>query len=259
MRKEFDRFRTCGRPEFGFIRLRCEACQTEHALSFACKSRVVCSSCAARRMHDRAAHLMAHVFPDAPVRQWVLSPPSELVPLLAVRPKVLSAFVQSFVDGVSAEMKARAGGGGGLHTGAVAFIQRFTKTLGLFPHVHVVFVDGVWVEAGGGRAEFREAAPPDDEMVFEVGRRVFTRLERFLKREGYLDPTEGDASEALDRWWMRATQEPPVLPARPRLVPAPGSELPGGFSIHAGVRIEGGPRAQRCSCRSSRMTSSSSS
>jgi hypothetical protein len=26
---------------------------------------------AARRMHDRAAHLMAHVFPDAPVRQWV--------------------------------------------------------------------------------------------------------------------------------------------------------------------------------------------
>ena len=170
--------------------IRCEACQTEHALSFACENRVVCSSCAARRMHDRAAHLMAHVFPDAQVRQWVLSPPSELVPLLAVRPIVLSAFVRSFVDGVSAEVKARAGGGGGLHTGAVAFIQRFTKTLGLFPHVHVVFVDGVWVEADDGRAEFREAAPPDDEMVFEVGRRVFTRLERFLKREGYLDPTE---------------------------------------------------------------------
>jgi hypothetical protein len=105
-------------------------------------------------------------------------------------------------------MKARAGGGESLHTGAVAFIQRFTKTLGIFPHVHVVFVDGVWFEAGDGRAEFRESARPDDEMVFEVGRRVFTRLERFLKREGYLDPTEGDAPEALDRWWMRATQEP---------------------------------------------------
>jgi hypothetical protein len=46
-------------------------------------------------------------------------------------------------------------------------------------------------------------------MVFEVGRRVLTRLERFLKREGYLDPTEGDTPEALDRWWMRATQAPP--------------------------------------------------
>ena len=49
---------------------------------------------------------MAHVDPDAPIRQWVLSPPSELVPLLAVRPKVLTAFVRSFVDAVSAEMKA---------------------------------------------------------------------------------------------------------------------------------------------------------
>jgi hypothetical protein len=198
-------------------------------------------------MHDRAAHLMAHVFPDAPVRQWVLSPPSELVPLLAVRPKVLTAFVRSFVDAVSAEMKSRSGLGTSerLHTGAVAFIQRFTKTLGLFPHVHVVFVDGVYVEVGDGCLEFREASAPDEEMVFEVGRRVFTRLERFLKREGYLDPTEGDAPEALDRWWMRATQEPPVLPTRPRLVPTSGSELPGGFSIHAGVRIEGDDREGR--------------
>ena len=100
----------------------------------ATKSRVVGSSCAARRMHDRAAHLMAHVFPDAPVRQWVLSPPSELVPLLAVRPKVLTAFLQSFVDAVSAEMNARSYSscGESLHTGAVAFIQRFTKTLGLY-------------------------------------------------------------------------------------------------------------------------------
>jgi len=74
---------------------------------------------------------------------------------------------------------------------------------------------------------------------------VFTRLERFLKREGYLDPTEGDAPEALDRWWMRATREPPVLPARPRLVSTSDSELPGGFSIHAGVRIEGDDREGR--------------
>jgi len=154
-------------------------------------------------MHDRAAHLMAHVFPDAPVRQWVLSPPSELVPLLAVRKEVLTAFMRSFVDAVSAEMKSRA------------------------------------ASAGGRSLEFREASAPDEEMVFEVGRRVFARLERFLKREGYLDPTEGHAPEALDRWWMRATREPPVLPTRPRLVSTSDSELPGGFSIHAGVRIEG--------------------
>ena len=36
-----------------------------------------------------------------------------------------------------------------------------------------------------------------------------------------------------------------MLPARPWLVRAPGSELPGGFSIHAGVRIEGDDREGR--------------
>jgi len=36
-----------------------------------------------------------------------------------------------------------------------------------------------------------------------------------------------------------------VLPTRPRLVPTSGSELPGGFSIHAGVRIEGDDREGR--------------
>jgi len=51
----------------------------------------------------------------------------------------------------------------------------------------------------------RKAGAPDDELTFEVGRCVFTRLERSLKREGYLDPTDGDAPEALDRWWTRAT------------------------------------------------------
>jgi len=86
-------------------------------------------------------------------------------------------------EGPCRRWRRPAHGRGGVHPAV-------TKTLGLFPHVHVVFVDGVWVEADDGRAEFREAAPPDDEMVFEVGRRVFTRLERFLKREGYLDPTE---------------------------------------------------------------------
>jgi hypothetical protein len=60
-----------------------------------------------------------------------------------------------------------------------------------------------------------------------------------------LRPTPGDAPEALDRWWMRATQEPLVLPARPRLVSTSDSELPGGFSIHAGVRIEGDDREGR--------------
>ena len=246
VRKEFDRFRTCGRPEFRFIRLRCDTCQAEYALPYACKSRVACSSCAARRMHDRVTHLMARVFPDAPVRQWVISPPWELVPLLAVRSEVLTVFVRAFVDAVSAQMKARLQGEGRvMHTGSVAFIQRFTKTLGVFPHAHVVFVDGVFVETEDGPLRFREALPPDDETLQNVGARVFGRMERYLARKGYLEPMDESEPTPLERWCVRATQEPPILPTQPRLVDPLAPQIPGGFSIHAGVRIEGHDREGR--------------
>ncbi|MGH8673795.1 MAG: transposase zinc-binding domain-containing protein, partial [Burkholderiales bacterium] len=48
--KEIQRFLDCGRPELGFIRLKCERCGVEHALPFSCKQRTLCSSCGARRM-----------------------------------------------------------------------------------------------------------------------------------------------------------------------------------------------------------------
>ena len=38
----------------------------------------VCPSCNARRMEQTAAHLVDHVFPHLPVRQWVLSVPKRL-------------------------------------------------------------------------------------------------------------------------------------------------------------------------------------
>jgi transposase-like zinc-binding protein len=42
---------------------------------FSCKGRALCPRCGGRRMAERAAHLLDHVFPDVPVRQWVLSLP----------------------------------------------------------------------------------------------------------------------------------------------------------------------------------------
>ncbi len=37
------------------------------------KGRGVCPSCGARRMAATAMHLVEHVLPRAPIRQWVLS------------------------------------------------------------------------------------------------------------------------------------------------------------------------------------------
>ena len=81
--RAFEGFLACGVPEAGFVRLRCPDCHVERALAFSCKHRGLCPSCGARRMLDVSAHLTERVFPEVPIRQYVLSPPSELVGLLA--------------------------------------------------------------------------------------------------------------------------------------------------------------------------------
>ena len=78
MAQAFDGYLQCGRLEYGFLRLRCDTCHTEHLLAFSCKRRGFCPSCGARRMADGAAWLVDQVLPERPIRQWVLSLPFPL-------------------------------------------------------------------------------------------------------------------------------------------------------------------------------------
>ncbi len=78
-------------------------------------------------MHDTVEHMVKRVLPDVPIRQYVLSPPSLLVGLLAARADAWSALSRIFVEAVSAgigerSLRAR----GELHTGSLLFAQRFT-------------------------------------------------------------------------------------------------------------------------------------
>lgn len=66
-------------------------------VAFSCKLRGVCPSCNVRRMCSTAAHLTDRVFPDVPIRQWVLSVPFELRLLLAKNAAALSAVGRIFV------------------------------------------------------------------------------------------------------------------------------------------------------------------
>jgi hypothetical protein len=75
---EFREFLRCGTLAGGFARFRCTACGVDRLVAFSCKGRGFCPSCGGRRMAERAAHLVDHVFPDVPVRQWVLSLPYRL-------------------------------------------------------------------------------------------------------------------------------------------------------------------------------------
>jgi hypothetical protein len=52
-----------------------DACGLDRVLPYSCKRRGFCPSCGGRPMADTAAHLVDLVFPEVPVRQWVLSVP----------------------------------------------------------------------------------------------------------------------------------------------------------------------------------------
>jgi hypothetical protein len=68
--REFRQSLECGVLAEGFARARCAECGHDVLVAFSCKGRGLCPSCNARRMAETAAHLVEHVFPPLPVRQW---------------------------------------------------------------------------------------------------------------------------------------------------------------------------------------------
>jgi acyl-coenzyme A thioesterase PaaI-like protein len=86
IKDECDAFLECGILTHGFLRLRCGECGHDKLLAYNCKRRGICPSCGARRMSQTAAHLVDHVVPGVPVKQWVLSLPIPLRVLLAAQP-----------------------------------------------------------------------------------------------------------------------------------------------------------------------------
>jgi len=68
---DFRQYLNCGILANGFARARCAHCGHDFLLAFSCKGRGVYPSCNTRRMDETAAHLVDHVFPQVPVRQWV--------------------------------------------------------------------------------------------------------------------------------------------------------------------------------------------
>ena len=52
VRRELEGFMDCGILARGFLRVYCPACRQSSLVAYSCKSRVVCPSCAGRRMAE---------------------------------------------------------------------------------------------------------------------------------------------------------------------------------------------------------------
>jgi ribosomal protein S27E len=201
---EFQDYLRCGRLEYGFLRVKCNGCRHEHLVAFSCKRRGFCPSCGARRMIETSAHLVDHVLPHQPCRQWVLSFPWPLRLLFASQPEMLSRVLKVVIRAIETVLIHRAGltRSSRARTGVITLIQRFGSALNLNIHLHMIVLDGVYVETAGRLRFHRVGAPPRETLERLLGR-IIRRTLRLLVRDGAL-------IEEPDQPWLNL-QDPDTL------------------------------------------------
>ncbi|MCP4657465.1 MAG: transposase, partial [bacterium] len=175
---EFHKYLACGQLSRGFARIRCPDCGFERLVAFSCKGRL-CPSCQARRAADTAAHLVDRLLPEAAYRQYVLTFPREVHFLLSVDPPFMTRMLGAYLQVVFAWQRRRGEclGIEGGQTGAVTFVQRFSSSLSLFPHLHSIVPDGLFVPGADGEAvRFVPLMPPTDDDVAQLTSEVVERL-----------------------------------------------------------------------------------
>ena len=195
VREEFEAYLKCGRLEYGFLRVKCDACRHEKRVAFSGKRRGFCPSCGARRMAETAAHLVEHVLPEQPIRQWVLSFPYPLRFLLATRPAVLTQVLGIVYRAVSTCLVRRAALGR-----RRAHRRRHPRPALRIgsepdPHLHMLFLDGAYTFDDEAPRLHRVAAPTQAELQ-RLLHAIATRTTRALERQGLLSRDE--ETPALD-------------------------------------------------------------
>ena len=240
---EFERYLACGILANGFARVRCASCASEFLVAFSCKGRGFCPSCTTRRMQGTAAHLIDHVLPRVPVRQWVLSLPRWARFLLARDPALITRTLDLTLRSIFAMQRARARKLRAIEprAGAVTFVQRFGSALNLNVHFHCVIPDGVFVRDGDELrflALHRPSAEELQRLLSRLVRRI-TRLLRPIRERAQFDARPADT--------MTSAQADSVsqLPWR-RIDAAANAPRDAayleGFSLHAGVHLHANDR-----------------
>jgi hypothetical protein len=267
--KEIEEFLGCGVLARGFLRLKCDTCNSSRFVAFSCKRRGFCPSCCGRRMNEGAAYLVDYVFPHVPIRQWVISFPIPVRFWMARNPKLITLSLGIFHRALVAHYRAagkKMGISGQALTGAITVVQRFGSALNGNIHFHILALDGVYVPGPSGTLQFVETPRPAAEEVMSLIGTIQRRMLRALQRRGLVQKLEaengGDAEseESLEALCQGASVQyrlamgtPPGRPVR-RIGslgfigedPKPTGALSaiiGGYSLHAGTYVHQNDRA----------------
>jgi hypothetical protein len=221
-------------------------------------------------MAETAALLSDDVFPDVPLRQWVISFPFPLRYLFAAHPQAMGKVLGIIYRAIATHLVHKAGyqlkDG---TTGAVTLIQRFGSALNLNIHFHILFLDGVYVYRDSRAPRFQRVSAPTKNELDELVQLISQRVGRCLERQGLLVQDAENAWLELDP--VEDTDAMPQLlgssiayriaigpqqgrkafmirTIRPLARPDPGRERvakANGFSLHAGVSCEGHQKDKR--------------
>ena len=191
--KDFSKYLECGILSYGFARARCE-CGHEFLVAFSCKGRGICPSCNTRHMAETAAHLVDHVFPRVPVRQWVLSLPKRLRYYLYHDPKIASKVLKIFLDEINKQLKQHIDipSGAIIKAGGVSFIHRFGATLNVHLHFHCVVMEGLFMTDSDGQLSWHPVHDVTETDIQAVQQRVRIRVLKAFKRWKLLEDYEAD-------------------------------------------------------------------
>ena len=149
-------------------------------------------------MAQTVAHLVDHVIPPVPVRQWVISLPKRLRGVLGDWPKAVAAVTRIFLaeiekllclerlrcDEQATPPSPRP------RVGAVSFLHRFGSGLNRHAHLHAAVTDGVFLpEPHGpeGPPAFLPARPLTQGDLAALTEGVRYRVIAFFKRQGFLN------------------------------------------------------------------------
>ncbi|MFC1791355.1 transposase, partial [Gemmatimonadota bacterium] len=164
-------------------------------MAFSCKGRGACPSCNAKRMTGTAAHLVDHVFPHVPVRQFVLSVPKRLRPFLHHRPRTATAALHILLRALQATLReACPTAPADASFGAVSFLHRFGSSLNPHYHFHLCVVDGLFERIDSDQGpenptaalRFHEATVLSPQLLDRLQHTVRKRVLRHFARHGLL-------------------------------------------------------------------------
>jgi len=206
-----------------------------------------------------AANLIEHILPEVALRQWVLTFPFGWRRRLSHDGELLRVLTRIFVETVHRFYAKHTGHHGErlVKGGAVTVVQRTSSDLRLNPHLHVVFLDGVYRE-DGTELEWKPLGHLQTREVGDVLERAVRRMARYLRRRSTLaatvdvgddDPAgKEDDAEGEQRLAASAVsgQTPPAGPqwlrglaplaSRALAFDKPLSASLDGFTLHAATR-----------------------